>query len=306
VRKARGRVKHLLDRPRRNGYQRLQAMKKTVVLILSTNYAGSHYLSLMLGSHSRAMHIGEIHRVREGRTVSLDRVCWMCRDKGFCPIFSDIPPAEARRTYDIIFSRIDPKVDMLIDNSKNARGWAELFFGNDTFQRKYIHLIRDPRALVRRWLLAEPVGKHDRNRLWKMMRNFPSQALRFPFASRETVLTYQWLQQNRQITRQIQQNHLDAQVVTYRDLARDPAGEIRRLVEGIGLPFEPAQLDYWNFEHHGTQKKDYAGKNERVFDLRWQKDLPKPVQDRIASNPDIRGYLAKIGVKMTDEGLTRA
>jgi hypothetical protein len=281
-------------------------MKKTVVLILSTNYAGSHYLSLMLGSHSRAMHIGEIHRVREGREVNLDRVCWMCREKGFCPIFSDIPPAEARRTYDIIFSRIDPKVDVLVDNSKNARGWAELFFGNDSFQRKYIHLIRDPRALVRRWLLVPPVGKTERTRRWKMMRNFPAQALRFPFAPRESVLMYQWLQQNRQITRQIQENHLDAQVVTYRDLARDPAGEIRRLAEWLDLPFEPAQLDYWNFEHHGTQKKDYAGKHERVFDLRWQKDLPKSLQEDIANNVDIRMYLAEIGVRMTDEGLTRA
>jgi hypothetical protein len=281
-------------------------MKKTVVLILSTNYAGSHYLSLMLGSHSRAMHIGEIHRVREGREVSLERVCWMCREKGFCPIFSDIPPAEARRTYDIIFSRIDPKVEVLVDNSKNARGWAELFFGHDTFRRKYIHLIRDPRALVRRWLLVPPVGRTERNRRWKMMRNFPAQALRFPFAPRETVLTYQWLQQNRQITRQIHKNHLDAQVVTYRDLARDPAGEVRRLVEWIGLPFEPAQMDYWNFEHHGTQKKDYAGKHERVFDLRWQKDLPKPLQEEIANNVDIRLYLADLGVRMTGEGLTRA
>src|SRR5437016_3890965 len=114
-------------------------MKKTVALILSTNYAGSHYLSLMLGSHSRAMHIGEIHRVREGRTVGLDRVCWLCRDKGFCPIFSNIAPHEVARVYDIIFSRIDPNVEVLIDNSKNARGWLEQFLGNDTFQRKYIH-----------------------------------------------------------------------------------------------------------------------------------------------------------------------
>jgi hypothetical protein len=281
-------------------------MKKTVVLILSTNYAGSHYLSLVLGSHSQAMHIGEIHRVREGRTVDLDRVCWMCRDKGFCPIFSNIPAEQASRVYDIIFSRIDPKVEVLIDNSKNSRGWLELFLGNETIQRKYIHLIRDPRALVRRWLLAENVGKHERNRLWKMMRSFPGHALRLPFASREAVLTYQWLQQNRQITRSIQENHLDALTVTYRDLARNPTGEAQRLVEWIGLPFEPTQLDYWNFEHHGTQKKDYAGKNERVFDLRWQKDLPRLVQEQIANNPDIHSYLTEIGVKMTDEGLTRA
>jgi hypothetical protein len=309
VREPRWRVKHLLDRLRHNGYQRPEAMKKTVVLILSTNYAGSHYLSLMLGSHSRAMHIGEIHRVREGRTVSLDRVCWLCRDKGFCPIFSDIAPKDVDRVYDIIFSRIDPKVEVLIDNSKNARGWLERFLGNDTFQRKYIHLIRDPRALVRRWLLAPRVAKHECNRRWKMMRNFPGQALRFPFASREEVFTYQWLQQNRQITRWIEQNQLDAQVVTYRDLARNPAGEVRRLAEWMGLTFEPAQLEYWNFEHHGTQKPEYEWvkkeKPQQHFDLRWQTELPESVQQQVTNNPDVRAYLGQISVQMGNEGLTR-
>ena len=40
-------------------------MRKTIVYILSTNYAGSHYLSLLLGSNSRAKHLGEVKMLRK-------------------------------------------------------------------------------------------------------------------------------------------------------------------------------------------------------------------------------------------------
>lgn len=285
------------------------AKKKTVVLILSTNYAGSHFLSLMLGSHSRALHIGEIHRVRQRREVPLERVCFACRDKGFCPVFSDIAPEQAGRVYDIIFSRVEAGIEVLIDNSKNARGWAETFLGVDRFERKYIHLIRDPRALVRRWLLQEPVGTVERNRRWKMMRQFPARALQFPFASRETVFTYQWLQQNRHISRLIAQHKLDAQLVTYRDLATNTAGEVRRLSEWIGLPFEPGQLEYWRREHHGTQKSEYEwvkkAKTTQHFDQRWKTDLPAATQEAVIGNDDVQAYLRELGLSVTADGLTR-
>lgn len=39
--------------------------KKQIVYILSTNYAGSHFLALMLASHSRCASVGEVHQLRK-------------------------------------------------------------------------------------------------------------------------------------------------------------------------------------------------------------------------------------------------
>ena len=287
----------------------LPAQKKTVVLILSSSYSGSHYLSLMLGSHSRAMHLGEIHRIRQGQRLQLRHLCFACRDRGECPLFSDISPTNAARVYDIIFSRIDPGVQVLVDNSKLARGWAEQFLNSDAYQRKYVHLIRDPRALVRRWMLKPPSWTTELRRRWRMARSFPHRLFPALFADSADVLTYQWLQLNRRITRFIADQRLDAHVLTYRDLAVEPDRELRRLTEWIGLPYETGQREYWNFPHHGTQKTEYEwvkGQQSPHIDLRWQTELDARVQERIARNGDVQRYLDELGLRMGADGLTRA
>jgi hypothetical protein len=38
--------------------------------------------------------------------------------------------------------------------------------------------------------------------------------------------------------------------VRYEELTTDPAGTVRRLCDFLGLPFEPAMLEYWAHEHH--------------------------------------------------------
>jgi hypothetical protein len=283
--------------------------KKTVVFILSTSYSGSHYLSLMLGSHSQAMHLGEIHRIRQGANVKLEQLCFACRDRGFCPVLSAIQPDRVNQVYDIIFSRVDPGARVLVDASKLARGWAEQFLHEDRFERKYLHLIRDPRALVRRWMLKDESRLTDVRRRWKMASAFPRRSLAAVFADKADVLAYQWLRLNRRITRFIAANRLDARVLTYRDLAADPAGELRQLTEWLDLPHEPGQHEYWNFHHHGTQKRDYEWvKQQGVqhIDLRWQTDLPPAVQDRIATNRDVQSYLDEIGLRIGADGLRRA
>lgn len=282
--------------------------KKTVVFILSTSYSGSHYLSLMLGSHSQAMHLGEIHRVRQGQHLKLEHLCFACRDRDTCPVLGGIRPANAQNAYDVVFSRIDPNVRMLIDNSKLARGWAKQLLHNDAYERRYVHLIRDPRALVRRWMLKRPSWITEVRRRWRMAQAFPQRLLAAAFADSTDVLTYQWLQLNRRITRFIADHHLDARVLTYHDLAVDPQGELRRLTEWLGLPHEPGQHRYWNFSHHGTQKAEYEwvkDQHTQHIDLRWQAELDPAVQERIARNADVQAYLSDRGLRMGADGLTR-
>jgi hypothetical protein len=141
-----------------------------------------------------------------------------------------------------------------------------------------------------------------------MARNFPQHTLATPFASTVDVLTYQWLHLNRRITRLIAQHGLDAEVIAYRDLARYPETELRRLSAWLGMEYEPGQCDYWNFDHHGTQKTEYEWvKNQRSqhIDLRWQTELDEAEQKRIITNPDVEAYLGELGLRIRGDGLTQ-
>jgi len=282
----------------------MQEKKKKVVFLLSTGYAGSHFLSLLLGSHSRTMHLGELLVMKKPQPEAGHRECDFERGN----ILSGITPADVPRIYDLIYSRIDPKVEALIDASKKP-GWACRFLDNTTYERKYIHLIRDPRSLVRRWGLRSTPKKRRQLR-WKLVRTFPALAASIWLARENDLWMYRWLMQNQAITRFIRENRLDANLVTYRDLAKDQANEIRRLMEWIGLPFEPEQLEYWNKDHIGTQKRNYEWVKEQKttqhFDLRWKTELPADAQARITGDRRVRNYLAGLKVAFTEEGLRRA
>jgi hypothetical protein len=74
------------------------------------------------------------------------------------------------------------------------------------------------------------------------------------------------------------------------------------------LSYEPAQLEYWNFEHIGTQKREYEWVKEKktqFVDLRWQTELPGEVQRKIRDDRLIGDYVASLGLRFTDDGLTR-
>ena len=126
-------------------------MNRSVVYILSTNYAGSHYLSLLLGSNSQTTHLGEVKRLRFADEADRKRACYLCRDKPDCKLLGGIGPENLADIYPIVFSRVPTRVKVLVDSSKNTF-WARRFLHDGRYARKYVHLIRDPRALVRRYV----------------------------------------------------------------------------------------------------------------------------------------------------------
>ncbi|HXG46108.1 MAG TPA: sulfotransferase domain-containing protein [Methylomirabilota bacterium] len=282
-------------------------MQKTILTILSTNYAGSHFLSLLLGSNSRSKHLGEVKVLRipnpEGEHPG-EQGLELVRGK----VLEGIGPENIDQVYDLVFSRLDPSVRVLVDASKKPR-WAERFLHRRDLDLKYVHLIRDPRAIVRRDLMRSRFFRQLRRRWW-VFRDLPELRASIFFAPEPLVWTYVWLQRNWAITRFLEQHRLAHTLVTYRDLAMNPAAEVARLMEFCGLTFEPAQLEYWNFDHVGTQKRGYQWVKERKqsnhIDLRWRTELPEAVQRRIAADPHVNRYLSRIGVRITDEGLTRA
>jgi hypothetical protein len=290
------------------GRQKNTPMQKNIATILALGYSGSHYLSLLLGSHSQSLHIGEVHHLRKAqKPSSLKGVCSLCGGNTACPLFHDLGPHNIDSVYDLIFSRVDPCITTLIDASKTI-DWAGRFSTQSKYRMKYIHLIRDPRALIRRWVLTYTSPRQRFHVRWKLARTVPRQAVAMLLSRLHDVYMYNWLLRNQAISKFIRDRELDAYVVTYRDLARDTSGELKKLMDWIGLTYEPTQLEYWNVKHHGTQKSDYEWVKQRktqYMDLRWQTDLPPTTLQRAATLPAILAYVNELGLTFTTDGLTR-
>lgn len=263
----------------------------------------------MLGSHSQVVHVGEISRLRKTDSPKLARACHLCGDKESCRLLRGITPENIESIYDLIFDNVqDPGIRAIVDNSKKPE-WAARFVKRNDYAKRYIHLIRDPRALVRRWLLTYGSPKKRWEQRWRAWRAFPIRGWRCMLMPYTRVLAYKWLAQNLEITRFIEAHRLDGTIVTYRDLACQPAVELERLTRSIGLKYEPGQEAYWNFEHHGTQKGEYEWvKTSQVghFDLRWQQELPVADQNAIRNNPYLSRYVERQGLLWGDDGLRRA
>lgn len=277
-------------------------MRRTVAFILSTPYAGSHYLSLVAGSNSRAIHGGELKQLKRAKPKEFRNECTFDAGK----ILEGIDARNFDRVHEIIFSRIDSGIQVLVDNSKRV-DWAERFLGNEAFDKKFIFLIRDPRALARRYGLNSEFQKVWRHR-FRVFKAIPALRSRIFFIDEPYVWSYYWLVQNQRICRFLASHRLQSQIVSYRDLAVNPGPEMARLMASMGLNYEPGQLDYWNFEHVGTQKKNYEWvkeKKETFIDLRWKSELAPEVQNNIRKDPLINNFVASLNLKFAEDGLTR-
>jgi hypothetical protein len=257
----------------------------------------------MLGSHPCAAHVGEVKALRNPAGSSGKQYCYVCGSAERCPVFQGISPESIDRAYDIIFSNVPPDVRVLIDISKKPF-WARRYLHCGDFSRTYIHLIRDPRALIRRWLRM-PEKKRWKQRL-RLARLYPGSALSLLAGTWWHVFLYKWLQQNREISFFLRCCGLDFISVTYAELAGAPCRTVRSLTERLGLCFERDQLRYWKTEHHGTRKKEYEWVREHngfYHDLRWKAELPDHIQRAVTENGRIAAYLDQQGLCFTENGI---
>ncbi len=210
--------------------------------------------------------------------------------------------------YSTIWENTNHEWPVFIDTSKRV-DWCRRFLNLEGVRTRFVHLIRDPRALVRRWLLSYTKGSQHRHARWVTMKREPRHALSVLLASRPRMYLYKWLQKNSQISRFLEPRRADSLVVTYQDLALSPEREIRRITEGLGLTFEPGQLEYWTREHHGSQKTTYEWvKKDKVrhFDVRWKEFLSDRFQASIEKDAVLQRYLTSQDLHLTADGLTRS
>jgi hypothetical protein len=281
-------------------------MKKKLVFLLSSNYSGSHFCSLLIGSHSKGVHLGELKNIQKKSTA---RSCHICGDYGECRLFRDIDAGPLENVYEELFSRVDPATEFFIDASKKPK-WFKHFVNDDRYEIKLLYLIRDPRALARRWLMRiDELNRQPRERI-KQCRNHPHKAFLFLFGNLLSVCIYKWYTQNREIVDFIKQSNLPWKLITYRELAREQARTLIDICEWIGVDYEPDQQKYWEFDHHGKQKSEYEWVRDqggaKYFDLRWKEFLDEKQQKQIMENKEINGLLSQLSLKFSDDGLVRA
>lgn len=282
--------------------------KKQIVYVFSTNYAGSHFLALQLASHSKCASIGESHRIlRTGKKLRL--ACSLCNDDEDCPLLRELRGLPHKEFHQYLFKnleKMDPEVHTIIDNSKITT-WAHKFVNLPGIRQKYIHLIRDPRALIRRWTLLYQTPIHKKKIRIKMSRRCRRHFWSIMTGSEANIYIWKWLYENRLITNFIKRYNLDARLVTYYDLVFNPDAILSGFMNWLGLEYEPEQRQYWKFEHHGTRKQIYfrAPENgKRIFDQRWKHFLDEESQYKAATHPAVLSYLSEIGLRIEDFGLT--
>lgn len=275
---------------------------KRVVCILSSNYSGSHYLSLVLGSNSRATHLGEV----KNYVKETPRACHACGDVESCALFRGIDQVPKRELYDLFFERAGEDIVCLVDNSKKPF-WFEEMIGIPDIQFKAIHLVRDPRALVRRWFVTYDSPKLELQQRWRQFRYWYGKPEILFSRSMLNTYIHKWVWQNRDIRDFIARHSLDHKTVLYRELALEAHDTVAPLVDWLGLEFEPGQIEYWNFRHHGTQKEEYEWvKTQGVtgyIDLRWQEFLEESEQALVTGHPTLVEFIDSLGVRFGPDGL---
>lgn len=278
-----------------------------VVILLGTNYSGSHLLSHLLSSHSACVGVGELHRYTQ--LVAGDTSAPVVSQYTTSPLFADLEGLPISRWHEVIEQRIRDQLaipaPVIIDNSKKIR-WVEQVAQGSRLDLRIVHLLRDPRALVLRWLNTYGAAKQRRIQRIRVAKRVPSRAVRILLGNWSTVFTYKWLRENRQISQFIARTRYPHAVVTYRDMVFDTQSMLTRLMPRFGLSFEPAQLRFGESNLHGTIKTAHAqvvSQSEIRPDLKWQTQLDQSASAAIVGNKDVVNYLKSLGLHCGSNGL---
>lgn len=282
-----------------------------VITIMALPHSGSHLLSQLLGAHSSCLSIGELHNydklTNRERKGSGNVIATYAED----PLFRKLGGLHLESWHGEILSRAQaemPLVTTLVDNSKRV-AWSASLLENPMLEVHPVHLLRDPRALLRYWTLRYDSPRKVRRQRFRHCRMVPAQALKLLTCSESELYLRKWLIRNRQASDLLTRAGCSANFVTYHDLASRPAETLNRLMPLLGLEYEPAQLRYGDADHRGTLKADYQSASEASaiqLDVRWQSELSPEDAAAAASNAPLNAYLTELGLAFGPHGLTSA
>ena len=272
---------------------------------MSTNYAGSHLLSHMLSAHPDCYGVGEIHRFSE--LLEDHAEAPVIAQYANNPVYRGLDRLDVHTWHEEIGRRVDAEnPPVLVDNSKKVK-WLRRIQENPHYDIRLVHLLRDPRALVARWLRTYTDASKLRVQRIRVAKRMPRHSLEVLTGNWETVFIYKWLRENRQVHEFVKTSGLPHAQVTYRDLAFAADDTLRALMPELGLAFAPEQLRFGESETLGTTKQEHAASVQRSEvkpDLRWQKELSPESQAQITEHPVLNHFLARLGLTFDGQGLT--
>lgn len=199
---------------------------------------------MCLGSHSRITSLGEIEKL--GRNYSSGVLCSCGESLRDCVFWANVGEKLRRDSVSLedielnpsetgSFERINTLLlnavsavagkTILIDSSKSVPRLKQYLECGD-IDIKVIYLIRHPLGLA-----GSYHKRGGRNGLRKVL---------------------QWTQHDKRVRHLLREKSTSSEHVTvrYEDFSSDPEGNLRRLTEWIGVPFESAQLKYYETVHH--------------------------------------------------------
>ncbi len=278
-----------------------------VVILLGTNFSGSHLLSHLLSAHSQCLGVGEIHRFQ--KLLESGGEAPVVSEYNSDPLFDGLAAEPVENWHEILLQRIAARLELaepvIIDNSKKVE-WAVRIAKNSNLDIRFVHLVRDPRALVLRWLKTYETPRQQRRQRLRVARRMPARAPRILAGDLVTVYIYKWLRANRQILSYLKRVGNSSTLVTYHDMVFDTRQMLERLMPELGLDFEPGQLRFGEGTNFGTMKTAHAEsvrRSEIRPDMKWQHDLPVDAIRAIETDADIGGYLAEQGLRFSPDGL---
>lgn len=277
-----------------------------VVFVLSGNYAGSHLLASLLGAHGACADIGELRnlprfRRRTGGNDSGTESAYP--DSALFAGLESLPVADWHATVLARLQAEDRRLQVLVDNSKRI-DWVRRLSREADLDVRCVHLLRDPRALVRRWRSMAATRAARRRNRWREIRRQWRRAGWLLRASEVEVLALRWLRENRAISDLLAGPLASAPVVTYEELVGAPEQTLRSLMPALGLDYEPGQLDPARIRSHGTRKTDWSQVSGTLRpDLRWQQDLTAAEAEAVVALAPLDEYLAGLGYGFGPDGL---
>lgn len=249
----------------------------SIVYIAGMPHSGSTLLDLMVSTHSQIFSVGEAFQLADyahtrrtkNEQTKLGNECtcgagtvWQCTfwpevdrlmrsrsGKGLRDLDIQSPDARAfhqdnKLLFDAVAEISGARV--IVDSSKLGRRLGALI-ASDFAPVVPIYLHRDPRGQI------YSVIRRTRQRMLRP-------ALRY---CRETIQTAALLRRHPHIS------------VVYEDLVMHPAEQMQKIMEGIGLPFESAQLDWHEPVRHnlsGNAMRRSADSKIKV-DEKWRREL---------------------------------
>jgi hypothetical protein len=228
--------------------------------IFSSVRSGSTLLRLILNSHSQIYAPHELHlahiTVEFEHPAAKHAVAALNLDKReLTHMLWDRLLAEAlRRSGKPVLVEKTP--NLVFAWERVARCWPD---------GRYIYLLRHPAAILDSWQRARDWQTHD---------EVVQTVTRYLTALREA------------------RKALPGHTVRYEDLTADPAAEIRRICEFLGVPWEPAMVEYGNHDH-GELRFGLGDWTEKIHTGTVQEPRPLPptgLSDRLLSLAEDLGY----------------